>query len=83
MKDSKTIKIYTDGGCDKNPGGTGGWAYRIIDGDKITDKSGRVENTTNNRMELTAAIHALETIKESAQVELFTDSLNLFYTDLF
>jgi ribonuclease HI len=74
MKDSKTIKIYTDGGCDKNPGGTGGWAYRVIDEDKIIDKSGRVENTTNNRMELTAAIKALESIKKPAQVELFTDS---------
>jgi ribonuclease HI len=74
MTDTKTIKIYTDGGCDRNPGGTGGWAYRVIDGDKITDKNGRVENTTNNRMELTAAIKALESIKNPAEIELFTDS---------
>ncbi len=68
------ITIYTDGGCDMNPGGTGGWAYKLIDGDRITEKSGRAENTTNNRMELTAAIRALESLEEPATVELITDS---------
>ncbi|TKJ39992.1 ribonuclease HI [candidate division LCP-89 bacterium B3_LCP] len=68
------IKIYTDGGCDKNPGGTGGWAFRIIDGDEITERSGRVESTTNNRMELMAAVQALESLQNSTDVELFSDS---------
>ena len=71
---SDRITIYTDGGCDKNPGGTGGWAYKIISGDSIIEKSGRAENTTNNRMELTAAIRALESLEEPLAVELITDS---------
>lgn len=70
----KRTKIYTDGGCDKNPGGRGAWAFRIIDEENIVEQSGRVEKTTNNRMELTAAIRALEWLKEPTTVELFTDS---------
>ena len=68
------IKIYTDGGCDKNPGGTGGWAYRIKSGKRVTERSGRILNTTNNRMELTAAIEALNALKSIFTVELYTDS---------
>jgi ribonuclease HI len=68
------VAVYTDGGCDKNPGGTGGWAFRIIAGDRVLERSGRVENTTNNRMELTAAIEALKALKKRSKVNLFTDS---------
>jgi ribonuclease HI len=68
------VKIYTDGGCDKNPGGTGGWAFRLVSGDQVLEKSGRVENTTNNRMELLAAINALTALTKPSEVELFTDS---------
>ncbi len=71
---SDQIIIYTDGGCDKNPGGTGGWAFRIISSDKVLERSGRVESTTNNRMEMLAAINALEALKKPAKVELFSDS---------
>ncbi len=73
-KVSELIIIHTDGGCDKNPGGTGGWAFRIKREDHIIERSGRVANSTNNRMEMTAAIHALQMLKESSDVELFTDS---------
>jgi ribonuclease HI len=74
VKESSKIRIYTDGGCDVNPGGTGGWAFRILDGDRAVERSGRVEGTTNNRMELTAAIRALEMLKVPSELELFTDS---------
>jgi len=75
----KPIRIYTDGGCDKNPGGTGGWAVRLLNGDQVIERSGRVENTTNNRMELTAAIRALELLDEylageEGRAVIYTDS---------
>jgi ribonuclease HI len=78
-----TIKIYTDGGCDRNPGGTGGWAYRLLmEGCEPVEAGGRVECTTNNRMELTAAVRALEALEnrppgESAavdRIEIHSDS---------
>jgi ribonuclease HI len=76
-----TIKIHTDGGCDHNPGGTGGWAYRLsYPGGEIVEDSGRVANTTNNRMEMTAALRALEALPKylppdkPCQVELYSDS---------
>ena len=70
------VKIYTDGGCDVNPGGTGGWAFLIIPPgqDRVIERSGREERSTNNRMELTAALRALESLESSSEVELFTDS---------
>ena len=80
-----TIQIYTDGGCNKNPGGTGGWAFCFQVGEKIVERYGSQENTTNNRMEMTAAIQALEMLDElglgegSDTVELFTDSQYLSY----
>jgi ribonuclease HI len=67
------ITIYTDGGCDPNPG-PGGWASLIIDGKTRREISGAEEKSTNNRMELTAAIEALRTIKEHARITLYTDS---------
>lgn len=71
---NESIKIYTDGGCDKNPGGTGGWAFCILNGKRVIENSGQVANTTNNRMELTAAIRALERLQKSAKIALFSDS---------
>lgn len=65
--------IYTDGGCDPNPG-PGGWAAIILDGQTKKEISGADPKTTNNRMELTAAIEALKAIPEPAKVTLFTDS---------
>ena len=68
------IKIYTDGSCLGNPG-AGGWAAIIVNENNQREEfSGGEELTTNNRMELTAAIRALEKISAGAKVELFTDS---------
>lgn len=72
------IEIYTDGGCSGNPG-PGGWAYLVrADGDE-TKGSGGDEGTTNNRMELTAVINALECVKSHAvlrgrPIAVYTDS---------
>ena len=54
------IEVYTDGGCEPNPG-TGGWAFAI---NKMEYKKNRVENTTNNRMELTAVLESIYYVKE-------------------
>ena len=76
------VKIYTDGGCSGNPG-PGGWAYIIImqtfQGEKILmQEQGTEKDTTNNRMELTAVIRALQTFKSMAdiprQATVYTDS---------
>ena len=67
------IKIYTDGSCLGNPG-NGGWAAIINDQDKITKISGNKKNTTNNQMELMAAIEALKKIPTEQEVQLYTDS---------
>jgi ribonuclease HI len=70
------VTIYTDGGCDPNPG-SGAWAALVIIDGKEIELSGAEPATTNNRMELTAAIKALRSLKESSLVELFTDSIYL------
>lgn len=69
------VTIYTDGGADPNPG-TGGWAAILIDpaSGRTKELSGGEPRTTNNRMELTAAIRALEALKQPSRVHLFTDS---------
>lgn len=67
------VTIYTDGGCEPNPG-TGGWAAVLLTPDGERELSGGERATTNNRMELTAAIRALESLSERHTVELFTDS---------
>ena len=67
-------KIYTDGACTGNPG-PGGWGAVIIDqDDKQKNISGSEKNTTNNRMELLAAIMSLKKIKTNSEVVIFTDS---------
>ena len=66
------IKIYTDGACSGNPG-RGGWSAIILDGEKIEKISGSEDNTTNNRMELTAVISALKYVKDK-NLEIYTDS---------
>ena len=67
------IKIYTDGSCLGNPG-AGGWASVLVDDKSREEIFGGEEHTTNNRMELTAAIRALEKISAGTPVELFTDN---------
>ncbi len=72
----KHITIYTDGACSGNPG-PGGWAALLIHGRHRKELSGGTERTTNNRMELQAAIEALRALKEPCRVTLHTDSAYL------
>ena len=67
------IRIYTDGACSGNPG-KGGWGALIQENDDEKKLSGSELNTTNNRMELTAVIKALEHYDEAREIEVFTDS---------
>lgn len=67
------VEIYTDGGCRPNPG-TGGWAAILLSGDRVKELSGGEPNTTNNRMELLAAIEALRALKKPCLVRMHTDS---------
>jgi len=68
-------KIYTDGACSGNPG-PGGWGAVIFDqNNKQKNISGSEKNTTNNRMELLAAIMSLKKIKTNSEVVIFTDSI--------
>ena len=67
------IKIYTDGACSGNPG-PGGWGALLISGAHRKELAGGEADTTNNRMELTAAIRALESLKKPSDVMLYTDS---------
>ena len=67
------IEIYTDGACRGNPG-PGGWAALLQKGEHEKQISGAEALTTNNRMELTAVIRALETLKQPVAARLYTDS---------
>jgi ribonuclease HI len=70
---SKSVVIYTDGACRGNPG-PGGWGALLKYGDQVRELTGGEPDTTNNRMEMTAAIQALEALKAPCAVTLFTDS---------
>ncbi len=70
---SKTIEIYTDGACRGNPG-PGGWGALLIYGKRRKLMHGGERETTNNRMELTAAIEALNALQDPSNVILHTDS---------
>jgi len=72
----KNIEIYTDGACSGNPG-KGGWCAILIYGDKEKVMSGGEELTTNNRMEVYAAIAGLSALKERCAVKLYSDSAYL------
>ncbi|MBM3189230.1 MAG: ribonuclease HI [Chloroflexi bacterium] len=67
------VEIYTDGACDPNPG-PGGWGAVLVSGPHTREISGAEPRTTNNRMELTAAIEALRLLKRPCQVVIHTDS---------
>lgn len=73
MPDLPLVEIFTDGACRGNPG-PGGWAALLRTGDKQREISGGEALTTNNRMELMAAIEALNALKKSCRVEIHTDS---------
>ncbi len=70
------MTIYTDGACAGNPG-PGGWGALLQFGEHERELKGGERNTTNNRMELTAAIAALETLKRTCKIHLHTDSTYL------
>ncbi len=76
MTESKKLPhviVHTDGACSGNPG-PGGWGAILKFGDVERELSGGESNTTNNRMELLAAISALEALKRPAKVDIYTDS---------
>ena len=68
-----SVAIYTDGACSGNPG-PGGWGAVLLYGGNRREISGAAQRTTNNRMELTAAIRALEALTRPSEVALYTDS---------
>ena len=79
----KKITIYTDGACSCNPG-PGGWGAILFYKNQMKEISGYEKETTNNKMELTAAIMALDKLKEPCEVELYSDSaylINAFNQD--
>lgn len=69
----KNVEIFTDGACSGNPG-PGGWGVVLRYGGREKELSGGERDTTNNRMELTAAIEGLSALKEPCRVRLVTDS---------
>ena len=69
----KKVTIYTDGSCSGNPG-NGGWGAILMHAGKKKELSGGERNTTNNRMELMAAIMALKQLKVTCEVDLYSDS---------
>jgi ribonuclease HI len=73
MKKPTAVEIYTDGACRGNPG-AGGWGVLLSYGDHVKELRGAEPVTTNNRMELTAAIRALAALKRPCSVTLYTDS---------
>lgn len=69
----KEVTLYTDGACSGNPG-PGGWGAILIYKDYKKEMSGGDKETTNNKMELTAAIEGLSALKEQCRVKLYSDS---------
>ncbi|MFN7038112.1 MAG: ribonuclease HI [Alphaproteobacteria bacterium] len=67
------VEIYTDGACSGNPG-PGGWGVVLIYGSNVKEIYGSEKDTTNNKMELYAAIQGLLSLKKACEVELYTDS---------
>lgn len=68
------VVIYADGSCKRNPDGPGGWGAVLTSGEHSRELHGGAPSTTNNRMELTAVIEALDALTRPCAVELFTDS---------
>ncbi len=73
MTEKPQVIIYTDGSCSGNPG-PGGWGALLRFGKHEKELSGAEEQTTNNRMEITAAVMALRALREPCLVEIYTDS---------
>ena len=73
MAELALVTIYTDGACEPNPG-PGGWAALMLFGRQEKVLRGADSDTTNNRMELTAAVEALRALNQPARVDIYTDS---------
>lgn len=73
MTELLKVDLYTDGACSGNPG-AGGWGYVLMCKTKEKRMSGFEENTTNNKMELTAVIEGIKAIKKSCNLTIYTDS---------
>jgi ribonuclease HI len=73
MAELQHVAIYSDGACEPNPG-KGGWAALLLHGSHEKTLSGADANTTNNRMELTAAVCSLQSLKAPCLVDFYTDS---------
>lgn len=73
VRDSDTVEVYTDGSCIGNPG-PGGWAAIFVLRDRRSNISGFEKQTTNNRMELKAAIEALKALPKKVKAVIYTDS---------
>lgn len=73
MSSNETVEIYTDGACSGNPG-PGGWGALLLYGEHEKEITGGEFETTNNRMELMAAIQALNLLKRPCKITLYTDS---------
>ena len=73
----KAVEVYTDGACSNNPG-PGGWAAILIYNDHVKEIYGYEPHTTNNRMEILAIVKALELLKDSCAVNIYTDSAYAF-----
>ena len=76
IQDLPQVTIYTDGACSGNPG-PGGWGCVLIHGERVRELSGAEAGTTNQRMELQAAIAALSALKKPCRVRLYSDSAYL------
>lgn len=74
MTQSRCVEIFTDGACQGNPG-PGGWGVLLRYGETVKTLSGAEKHTTNNRMELMAAIMGLEALQRSCRVKMVTDSI--------
>lgn len=72
----KRVIIYTDGACSGNPG-PGGWGAVLLYGEQSKELSGSATATTNQRMELTAAVRALQSLNQPCEITLFSDSAYL------
>lgn len=73
MSDAKKVEAFTDGACRGNPG-PGGWGALLRYDDRVKELCGGEPQTTNNRMEMTAAIRALEALTRRCRVHVYTDS---------
>jgi len=73
MANKPHVTIYTDGACSGNPG-PGGWGALLRFGNHEKELSGAAKDTTNNRMEITAAVMAFRALKEPCRVDIYTDS---------